>query len=47
MFYTYVRAVKQKRLSYAVNQFSVTLCRDNERTDGGRNYLLIVINAFN
>ena len=35
-----------KRKSYAASQFSVTLYRENERANGRRNYLIIVMNAF-
>ena len=38
--------MKYKRLTYAANQFSATVYRENERADGGRNYLIIVINAL-
>ena len=42
-----MRTVERKRLKYAVNQFSVTLYRGYDSTDGGRKYMLIAINAFN
>ena len=35
-----------KRLSYAANQFPVTVDRENEITDGGRNYLIMVFNVL-
>ena len=43
MFYSNMRPVKRKRFSYVVNQFSVTLHRDNKRIVGERNYLHVVL----